>query len=79
MICAVYISWLDGHGNWSPVHTRCIDVKDGDIERAARVLAKSFGKLKGFFITENDKVEFKVDDDGTLYWICVKPIDVEEI
>ena len=59
MICAVYIRWLDGHGNWSPVHTRCIDVKDGDIERAARVLAKSFGKLKGFFITENDKVEFK--------------------
>lgn len=79
MICAVYISWLS-NGNWSPVHTRCVDVKDGDIERVARTLAKSMGKLKNCsFIIESNSVEFKTDDNGTIYWVRIESMDVEEI
>lgn len=79
MICAVYISWFS-NGNRSPTTMRCIDVKGGDIERVARTLAKSMGKLKNCsFIIESNGVEFKTDDNDTIYWVRIEPMYVEEI
>lgn len=78
MICAVYHKWLD-NGEWSPTLTSYINIKDGDLKRAAKVIRKRFGKLVGPYNLEDNEIDFKTDDGEVLYWICIKPIQIEEI
>lgn len=78
MICSVCYKWLD-NGDWSSTYTFYINVRDGDIERAAKVVAKQFGKLKGSYNLEDDKIDFRVDDGEVLYWICIRPLEIEDV
>lgn len=67
-------------GNWSPAITGYVRIRDGNLKRAIRVIAKDFGTIvKGSVKIEDGRVRFNAGTPGRHYRIWLQPIRVRDI